>query len=552
MAVYFIILVLILGLGVILCKKDSSNIKKIVYLSVVFTSLYLLSVFRYGIGNDYYNYTRIFMDCANANNLDGLFSFSYEPAFYLLNKFISLFTRDMTVVFAVYAFIALVPAAVAIYKYSQNLWLSCFTYICLTFFYASMGYVRQSIAAAIILLSYKFFCERKHIAVIIVTLIATMFHYTAVVTIIFYLIALIKPTKKYLIIYGGVNIAAYIVYAILKSCGINPMDLAANIATAIFKRNFNIYIESEFFTRGLGIEYVIMPLCVLAFVMVSYFLGWKEKKGADIMLNFVLLTASCWLFTTQVFIIERFSMFIFIFIVLIIPSVMDFHLEQSKRQIKKQASKIKRVNETAVTEEKIGDSYYLIICVTVAGLLIYNFFSAAMGFHGVFPYITNIAPLQSSLISMSSDQEIKERIQASYNPYEYMLLLKNSDYDCYIVCAENDPKAVSPVIISSMEELGLDTERIMSGKGDYIASLINGELNEYTGKVDFDVLNGASTLNASAEAGKGYMIIDDEQNLALATDGLSFVVLDSASNSIVDVMGFDLSSYDNKCYKMNH
>lgn len=556
MLVYFILLAVILILGLIICRGDASKTRKIIYLSVVFTMFFVLSAARYAIGNDYFNYIRIFRECSASEGMSGIISLGYEPGFYLVNKLIGLFTQNIVVVFAVYSVIILVPAAIAIYKYSKNIWLSCFAYVCFTFFYASMGFVRQSIAAAIILVSYGFIRDRKHIAVIIVTIVATLFHYTALVLLVFYLLGLIRPTKKRLAIYGGINVVVYIAYVILKSCGLNPMNLLANIATMIFNRDFNSYINSEYFQRGLGFEYLIMPACVLTFVLVSYFLGWKQTKGADIMLNFMLFTSSCWLFTTQVFIIERFSIFIFIFVTLVIPSITEFYRERGKTASRKARAGIKRVGNTTSADKEANENYYLLVGSVVIASFIYNCFSAAMGYHGVFPYVTAAAPVQSALISMSSQEEITARICEAGEPYEYMLLMKYTSYDCYIVCGETDTEAVNGVILSAMDELGINSERIMSGSGDYIVRVSGGEITEYTGSAELELAGGEKRLRLSASPESSSIVLvnsqGEEKDLALKKNGLSIVVFDGASGALIDAIGFDLSSFGNSCVKMSH
>ena len=110
---------------------------------------------------------------------------------------------------------------------------------------------------------------------------------------------------------------------IMKAAGANPLNIVADLVTAVTGRDYSSYIGSKWFENGFGVQYLIIPLAVLALVMISYFLGWKEKKESDALLQLTLMNASIWSFITYAFIVERFSMFIFIYSVFTIPSVLN-------------------------------------------------------------------------------------------------------------------------------------------------------------------------------------------------------------------------------------
>ena len=56
MAVYLILMALVLVLAYPLIEHKPNVVKKLCYVIVTFGAMYLISVFRYGLGNDYYSH----------------------------------------------------------------------------------------------------------------------------------------------------------------------------------------------------------------------------------------------------------------------------------------------------------------------------------------------------------------------------------------------------------------------------------------------------------------------------------------------------------------
>lgn len=174
-------------------------------------------------------------------------------------------------------FLILAPIAFAIYRYNEKPWLSVSAYLCLTFFYTSLSFIRQSLAVSVLILAYGFMKKRKIVPVLIFGVIAALFHYTAAIFIPLYLLSLLKVTKKSLIVFGSVSVGTLIICLVMKAFGANPLNLAAKLVTAVTGKDYTGYIDSKWFETGFGVQYLIIPLLLLAFVLISYFLGWEGK-----------------------------------------------------------------------------------------------------------------------------------------------------------------------------------------------------------------------------------------------------------------------------------
>ena len=320
MTVYLILMVLVVGLAYPLVEHKPSVGKKLCYVLVTFAAMYLISIFRYGLGNDYYSYIYIFRNIKDASGL-AIFNLGYEPAFTLITKFISLFTANVNVLYAVYALLILVPTAYAIFRYSENIWMSTMMFISLTFFYCSLSFIRQSIAFAIILCAYKFMKERNHFMVLLYIFIACLFHSTVIIMIPIYLIAaFVKPTKITVPIYGVLTALVYFLsWPILR------------LAVLILPQ-YKGYLELNFITQGYSPIYLIVPGIIAALALLAHFTGYGKAypKESALFTNFALFNFIIWFIATKHFVIERFSMYLYIMMIMFIPSIARYYLNCAK------------------------------------------------------------------------------------------------------------------------------------------------------------------------------------------------------------------------------
>lgn len=320
MAVYLILMAIVLVLAYPLIERKPSIGKKLCYVIVTFAAMYLISIFRYGLGNDYYSYIYIFRNIKDASGL-AIFNLGYEPAFTVITKLISLFTSNINVLYAIYALLILVPTAYAIFRYSENIWMSTMMFISLTFFYCSLSFIRQSIAFAVILCAYKYVKERNHFKVLLFIFIACLFHSTVIVMIPIYLIAaFVKPTKITVPIYGVITALVYFLsWPILR------------LAVLILPQ-YKGYLDLNFITQGYKPVYLIVPAIIAALAIAAHFTGYGKAypKQSSIFTNFAIFNFIIWFIATKHFVIERFSMYIYIFMIMFIPSIARYYMNCAK------------------------------------------------------------------------------------------------------------------------------------------------------------------------------------------------------------------------------
>lgn len=340
MAVYLILMAIVLVLAYPLIEHKPSIGKKLCYVIVTFAAMYLISIFRYGLGNDYYSYIYIFRNIQDASGL-AIFNLGYEPAFTVITKLISLFTSNVNVLYAIYALLILVPTAYAIFRYSENIWMSTMMFISLTFFYCSLSFIRQSIAFAVILCAYKYMKERNHFKVLLYIFIACLFHSTVIIMIPIYLIAaFVKPTKITVPIYGVITALVYFLsWPILR------------LAVLILPQ-YKGYLDLNFITQGYKPVYLIVPAIIAALAIAAHFTGYGKAypKQSSIFTNFAIFNFIIWFIATKHFVIERFSMYIYIIMIMFIPSIARYYMNCAKVYLAK-----KKDPESVVVFDKTVD-----------------------------------------------------------------------------------------------------------------------------------------------------------------------------------------------------
>lgn len=316
--VYYLLMAVVLVLAYPLLEHKPSVAKKFCYVMVVFVCMLYISILRYGLGNDYYSYIYHFNIIRNTS-WSGIFNIDFEPGFVILNKVIALFTADTNILYAIYAVIILIPMAYVIFRYSENIWLSTVMFISLTFFYCTLSFIRQSIAFAIIFLAYKYFVQRKHFMVLLFIFFACLFHSTVVILIPLYILAVVvKLNWKSITVYGVLTLIAYLF-----------SNTFIEIAVKILPQ-YELYLGKNFLTSGYNPIYIITPAVILAVALLAHFTGYGKAypEKSSMFTSFAIFNFVIWLMSTKHFVLERFSMYPYLFMIMFIPSIVNYYRQR--------------------------------------------------------------------------------------------------------------------------------------------------------------------------------------------------------------------------------
>lgn len=207
MDVYGVLILSNLFVAACLSYKNKKNMKK-VYLGISFFLMFFLMAFRSdNIGRDTISYLNLFKNIqSNLVNLST--DIYYEKGFLLFNIIVANFFSNDQWILIISSFIILFCIFKFIYKESKIPWLSVYLFITLMFFYNSMNIMRQYLAIACILNSFRYIKKDEITKFISWTLIASLFHSTAIVFIVLYPLSKYKITiKKIIFAYLSVTIA---------------------------------------------------------------------------------------------------------------------------------------------------------------------------------------------------------------------------------------------------------------------------------------------------------------------------------------------------------
>lgn len=260
--------ILILGEFFKLKEKDAedSNGLKRTYIFWVSLILILQSGLRHvAVGEDTYQYLQQFNEVKRYSwdMVENEFKYYFilgegkDPGYTVLQKYFQEFSNNYQVYLFFIAILFFSSFGYFVYKNSKSLSdviLSYFVYSIMFYTFYSYTGIRQTIAMAIILFSYEWIKKRKLLFFIILILLASLIHKSALIMFVFYFFTYIKQTKKLLWI-------SIILFPLLV--------LFSSRISTFFIEITNSYSEYEEANKFAPINFTI--LMVVFSIVVAYF-----------------------------------------------------------------------------------------------------------------------------------------------------------------------------------------------------------------------------------------------------------------------------------------
>lgn len=178
------------------CKKSYNSKKKLsIIMNFALVLIFLISAFRYNIGWDYEAYYNTIKYGIETNIVS-----SGEYITIFLVK-ISQYLNLTNLYFVINSFLCVFLIGKTVRKYSNDFWTSMVFFICFPlFFLNSLSVVRIFSAIAITFYGIKYIKEGNFLKYFIIVLIASLFHKSAVISIIFYFIKNVNLSRKKIIL----------------------------------------------------------------------------------------------------------------------------------------------------------------------------------------------------------------------------------------------------------------------------------------------------------------------------------------------------------------
>ncbi|NHC43070.1 EpsG family protein [Bacillus sp. MM2020_1] len=244
-----------------------------------------------------------------------------DIGFGILQMFLKNYTNDPQIMLFTTALITNLLIILVFYKYSRMIELCLFVYITSGFFITSMNGIRQCLAAAIIFSATKFLIEGSFKKYLIVVLLASTFHQTALLLFPIYFIVRRKAWSKatFLLILSSVVIVF----------GFN--QFSEILFSALQGTQYGGY--KNFAEGGAN----IIRVAVEGAPLIIAFLGREKLRtimpNSDVIVNMSLLSLVFMIISTQNWIFARFSIYFSLYQFILISWIVLLFKEKSQRFI---------------------------------------------------------------------------------------------------------------------------------------------------------------------------------------------------------------------------
>lgn len=259
-----------------LSEKGRTNFDRRFLLGIAFLLVFIPAAIRYDVGTDYLSYVNIFENPLILENYK-----IKEPGFYFIALFLKTNGFHFQWMFATFSFIF---TAVAFAAYPRkNAWLLHFLFFSMLWF-SSFNIMRQTTALAWCFLAVFCFFDKKYAWFIMLTLIASVFHKSAIFILIAGGIACI-PLRYFLKIYilPIIFIIGLVITYLFSEMVLNFIEQLLNIIGfsryANYFNNTTHFIKKDFGT-GLGI---------LAKILFSFYIMLNTNQLVKLNKNYWLI-----------------------------------------------------------------------------------------------------------------------------------------------------------------------------------------------------------------------------------------------------------------------
>lgn len=257
-------------------KENKHTFYQLVFFLITIFVLWFLTAFRSEwIGNDTFNYVTYFQIYSDSGiNFDSRLEIGYQ----ILNILVAKISHNPYFFLGVVATLCYVGTGIYIYKYSDNLVFSTVLLFPIAYGFFATG-LRQAIAMVICLYIYQAIKNRKFLLAILLILLASSFHTSALLMLAFLFHRLI-PKKPFVVIPLTVILVALSLSGIMDN--ILPILLG----------DYGGYYESEELTSGwLSISYyTIRALVFYGIAFLSYEKKIKENSLVLSLFTMLLVT----------------------------------------------------------------------------------------------------------------------------------------------------------------------------------------------------------------------------------------------------------------------
>ncbi|MCL2638740.1 MAG: EpsG family protein [Oscillospiraceae bacterium] len=295
-------------------RINENERRKKTYLVFIFSLIALVSALRsINIGVDTRQFCNAYLEIGYLN-WDRALALRYEPGFILLCKLLNLISADFQLLLIVSSGFVAFSTARFILKNSDDIAISSFVFFCM-FFAQSMNLMRQYLALGVLLFGINLIKEKKYFKFLLVSLAAMMFHYSAIICLIYFFLYKIKIKKGMLLALSGVMVVILL----------NFRQIMFLIYQFELFNKYSGYIGGRFDTAD-STRWVKMAIALL--ILIFFLINTKEKedeKGIkhNFIVNLLLAWAMIETLATNSYIFTRIAPYLDFIAIIAIPKALS-------------------------------------------------------------------------------------------------------------------------------------------------------------------------------------------------------------------------------------
>lgn len=263
------------------------------------------------VGGDLSFYVGVFKEHSlRIPELSNIFNSRFEIGYILFNNLLRSITDSYTILLFSFAIITLFIWFYVFWNYSQNIYISLMIYFSsLGMLLYSFSNIRQGLSISIGLLGFHYFVKEKYIKGVLCIFIASLFHITGIICILFLLVRKIHLSLKFFIV---VILGLILTFPLLKKF--------SEAFVSIFPQ-YTSYLESSWFLESYKLAPVILSIVyVIFFVIGEIILKNSELTESE---EYIRILYFCYLIftitTMQTSLLSRFAHYFSPFVALYVP-----------------------------------------------------------------------------------------------------------------------------------------------------------------------------------------------------------------------------------------
>lgn len=310
--------------------KQSNKIQLIDLIMILM--LIIVTGIRFEVGSDYLSYLDEYKKTnLNLKNIIEIFLEDPEIGFSLLSYFLKSITANEYAIFWGISIIIYPLLIIYMRKNTEIVWFAFATFLLLGFFDVSMNILKQQVAMVLILFSYEYLIEKKYIKFVLITMLAGIFHITAIIAAFLLVISrFIKPTYKNLFRSIIIGIVALITYKFFL------VELFS-YNTIFSKYESYLLIQDSKLNRNVRVYSVIGYAFV--FILISFILLSKNKNLKSIMkekhkmISLLFIGIIINILAIDYWVLNRIALYMYQFIIVLLPAYLKVKMNKKERLI---------------------------------------------------------------------------------------------------------------------------------------------------------------------------------------------------------------------------